>query len=136
MSTDTKGQTETAVFTPEARALEALFDLAAAVYYTLDDAEEIEDGSHIIDKDNAAKLCAALEALDALPDDQPGYTMGPAAKARWALRTLLSSRSRVERLEGVLRRLLVETEVPSGDTIQEVLAAARAALKGGSPNEG
>lgn len=31
----------------------------------------------------------AIEVLEELPDDQPGYAMGPAAKAAWALRRVL-----------------------------------------------
>jgi len=34
----------------------------------------------------------ALDALDELPDDQPGYTMSEPAKARWALRGLIGQR--------------------------------------------
>lgn len=34
------------------------------------------------------RLDAAMDALDELPDDQPGYVMEPPAKAAWALRNL------------------------------------------------
>jgi len=71
------------------RTLEALLALAYAADVALDDGEELEDGSHKLDKDNSNKLCDAVEKLAALPDDRPGYTMGPAAKARWALRSLV-----------------------------------------------
>ncbi len=40
-------------------------------------------------RDDFKKLSDELDALDELPDDQPGYTMEAAAKARWALRRLI-----------------------------------------------
>lgn len=40
------------------------------------------------DEADRESLEAAIEILDRLPDDQPGFTMEPAAKAAWALRNL------------------------------------------------
>ena len=41
----------------------------------------------------------------------------------------IAAAERVEKLEGFVRRLLVEIETPSGDTIHTVLAEARKALE-------
>lgn len=80
----------------EARALEALLALAYAAYVAMDDAEEDRAGTHRITKENALALCRALDALDDLPDDRPGYTMAEAAKARWALRSLIGEGDRID----------------------------------------
>lgn len=73
----------------EARAIEGLLELAYAGWCAMDDGELLENGTVVISKENYEALCDALDALDKLPDDQPGYTMEPAAKARWALRSLI-----------------------------------------------
>ncbi|AZW31530.1 hypothetical protein L506_2294 [Bordetella bronchiseptica GA96-01] len=39
------------------------------------------------------QLGEALDLLDELPDDQPGYSMGPSNRAEWALRRLLGGAS-------------------------------------------
>lgn len=75
----------------EVRAIEGLLQLAYAAWCAADDSEEMQDGTHVIDGENFQAVCKALDALNELPDDQPGYTMGEAAKARWALRRLLPS---------------------------------------------
>lgn len=69
-------------------ALHGLYDLASAAYQLAEDSEDLGDGYHKVDHENMRILCDALDKLDALPDDQPGYTMGPVAKATWALRYL------------------------------------------------
>jgi hypothetical protein len=72
----------------ERNALDGLFAVAAAAFHCADDSED--DGSDTIKVQPAdmTALGKALDLLDALPDDQPGYSMGPAAKAQWALRNL------------------------------------------------
>lgn len=76
--------------------IESLLVLTAATFHALDDSEErsvvgvAEDVSeYVIDSAGYDAMSAALDTLEALPDDRPGYVMGPAAKARWALRNLL-----------------------------------------------
>lgn len=48
------------------------------------DGEEVQ----ILFEPWASELCAALDRLDELPDDQPGYVMSSNMKLRWALRTI------------------------------------------------
>lgn len=79
----------------EAEVVRRLLALAAAVYFALDDSEEIDDsenidggGKHVIEADHVKAVCDLLDQLDELPDDQPGYTMSAPAKARWALRSM------------------------------------------------
>lgn len=74
----------------EAKALQLLLRLASAVYYAMDDSEQLQDESHKIEHGHALKICAVLDRLDTLPDDQPGYTMTPPAMARWHLRRLVT----------------------------------------------
>ncbi len=75
--------------------VDLLLTLAAAADRALDNSEECQgdDGErvHVLDSDGFDAVSDALDALDDLPDDQPGLTMGPAAKARWALRAYTSS---------------------------------------------
>lgn len=84
----------------ERKALDALLELAGAAYHMLDDCETTTitdefDGEprtmtiSTITQHGLAETSAALDKLDELPDDQPGYTMGPAAKAAWALREIM-----------------------------------------------
>ncbi|MGD1826920.1 hypothetical protein A203_16590 [Chromobacterium violaceum] len=71
-----------------------LVALAQVVSIALDDSEERQGDEgrvHLIDSDNFDEVCGALDKLDELPDDKPGYTLGPAGKAEWVLRRLLSS---------------------------------------------
>ena len=68
-----------------------LIDLARTVNLALDDSEEMEGDNgraHVINGQNFDDVCEALARLEALPDDKPGETMGPAQKAEWALRHL------------------------------------------------
>ncbi|OQS41165.1 hypothetical protein [Chromobacterium haemolyticum] len=70
----------------------SLIALAQAVSIALDDSEERQGDEgrvHLIDSDNFDEVCNALEALESLPDDKPGHTLGPAGKAEWALRVFL-----------------------------------------------
>lgn len=71
------------------KVIEMLLGLVYAVWCALDDSEEIDGDRHIIDGGNFKALCDAIDAIEELPDDRPGYTMGAAAKARWALRSLI-----------------------------------------------
>lgn len=65
--------------------LQMLLDIALHAYNAMDNTEENENGLQWYKPDFDA-LSAAMDKLDALPDDRPGYVMGPAAKAEWALR--------------------------------------------------
>lgn len=72
----------------ERSALTGLIAVARAAFNVADDAED--DGDQIkVDRADADALGAALDTLEELPDDQPGYAMGPSNKAEWALRRLL-----------------------------------------------
>lgn len=75
----------------ERNVIEALLTLAYAAWNLADNSETTDDG-HLVDHAEYDAVSDALDVLDALPDDQPGYTMGEAAKARWALRGLLSAK--------------------------------------------
>ena len=74
----------------ERQAIEALCAVAVASFHAADDSS---DNGNIIEVQRAdfEALDAALDLLDELPDDQPGYTMAPGAKAKWALRRLLDA---------------------------------------------
>ncbi|AOZ48794.1 hypothetical protein [Chromobacterium vaccinii] len=67
-----------------------LVELTRFVTLAMDDSEE-EGRVHLIDSDNFDFISAQLDGLDELPDDKPGYTLGPAGKAEWALRRLLAA---------------------------------------------
>jgi hypothetical protein len=65
----------------------ALLALAHDAFMALDDAEESKAKEAF--GDDYRQLCFALDALDELPDDKPGYTLDGPGRARWALRRLL-----------------------------------------------
>ena len=70
-----------------------LITLAHATNIALDDSEEREgdDGrEHAVSSFNFDAVCRALDALEELPDDKPGYALDAAGKACWALRDLLA----------------------------------------------
>ena len=47
-------------------------------------------GEHVIVEQSAFnELSEALDSLDELPDDKPGYVLGGAAKAAWALHDII-----------------------------------------------
>lgn len=88
----------------ELKAIRGLITLARAAWNAVDNGEEVpahsfpEDASGeqapmfdsvLIDNDFARPMFAALNELDKLPDDRPGYTMEAATRAEWALRRLL-----------------------------------------------
>ncbi|MBR7929443.1 hypothetical protein [Burkholderia ambifaria] len=71
----------------------ALIELTRATFIAFDDSEEQEgpDGrQHAIDSANFDAVSNALDRLEELPDDKPGYTLDAAGKAEWALRTVLA----------------------------------------------
>jgi hypothetical protein len=65
--------------------VDMLLDVVRLAHDAMDNTEDDGNGLHWHKPDFDA-LSEAIDKLDALPDDQPGYVMGPAAKARWALR--------------------------------------------------
>ena len=88
--------------TDEITAIRNLIDLARQVDHALDDSEEVDYGgfrSHNIAGQDFDDVVEALDALEDLPDDKPGMTLGPAGKAEWALRRLLPN-TEVDRASG------------------------------------
>lgn len=81
-----------AITDTERAAIEGLLALAYQAWNAADNSED-RGTYHVVEDDDFKALSAALDALDDLPDDQPGYTMAEAAKARWALRRLLGDES-------------------------------------------
>lgn len=72
------------------QALEGLLALARASYHAVDDGQVLSPAGSVVIEPNAAEaLSLALDRLEELPDDQPGYTMSGPAKAAWALRDLM-----------------------------------------------
>lgn len=73
----------------ETVTIKNLIELAGALYYALDDSEELPDGTGIqVPQDHSDLLALGLACLDELPDDKPGFVMTSVAKAAWALRRL------------------------------------------------
>jgi hypothetical protein len=73
----------------ERSVIQDLLHLAGCSHDLLDNSEHrVAEEIIVVDEQDFEATSGALERLDLLPDDQPGYTMGPAAKARWALRRL------------------------------------------------
>lgn len=72
----------------ELEALTALVGLALTVEMAMDECDERETGGWI-GAEHLANIDQMLTGLDGLPDDKPGYTLGAAAKAAWALRRLV-----------------------------------------------
>ena len=69
-----------------------LIDVARAAFHALDNSEEREGADYtefVLTDPWYHELSDALGGLDALPEDKPGYTLGAAGKAEWALRELL-----------------------------------------------
>ena len=76
------------------KVVAALVQVARAAWHAADDSEEVltDDGrAHRIFGPDFDELSDALDVLDELPDDQPGYVMNGPARAEWALRNLLCS---------------------------------------------
>lgn len=72
----------------EREALTRVLALMDALYFALEDSEEVAEGKYVIEAEHAKRLVELTEQLDELPDDQPGYTMSYNMKAQWALRRL------------------------------------------------
>lgn len=70
--------------------IDNLIQLAQALNDAMGDGEEMPDGKVLLELPHANLLELGLVVLDDLPDDQPGFTLSGPAKARWALRRLLS----------------------------------------------
>ncbi len=71
-----------------------LIRLTHDISVALDDSEEREgeDGrEHVISSYHFDAISNALDELEALPDDRPGYTMAASGKAQWALRGLFAT---------------------------------------------
>lgn len=78
----------------DAKIVQMLLRVARAAYLAADDSEEVlnEDGiEHRINTTDFEGLAEALEALEELPDDKPGYTLNGPGRAEWALRGFLST---------------------------------------------
>jgi hypothetical protein len=93
----------------------ALIEVARHAHNALDDGEAMPDGTHRIGPTDTENLIAALDVLEQLPDDKPGYTLeghGP-AKAEWALRGLL---------DGHL--LVIDPDAPRARAVPEFLMAS------------
>ncbi|MCD9087391.1 hypothetical protein [Stenotrophomonas sp. SY1] len=76
--------------TAEVDVIEALLALAYAAWNAADNGEDNGE-SLTIERSEFAAVGKALDTLDELPDDRPGEVMEAAAKARWALRRVLSA---------------------------------------------
>ncbi|MFT4243522.1 MAG: hypothetical protein QM569_14715 [Acidovorax sp.] len=78
----------------EVGVIRALIELARVTFRAFDDSEEFEgdDGRcHSISSQDFDDVEKAIDVLDELPDDKPGYAPAPYGKAQWALRRLLIS---------------------------------------------
>lgn len=73
----------------ERKTIGALIDLAGKAYYVAEDSEDDGSDANRVDRLSMLALNDALDALEELPDDQPGFVMGPSSKAEWALRRLI-----------------------------------------------
>lgn len=80
----------------EERAIRCLIHFAACAHDAMDNSEELPDGTSVIGKPYWEALCAALDILNELPDDRPGYIMSPPAKAQWALHNVAAGLARAE----------------------------------------
>lgn len=76
----------------ELAVIRALVELARVTLLAYGDSEEFEGDHgrcHSISGQDFDDVEKALNVLDELPDDKPGYTLAPSGKAEWALRRLL-----------------------------------------------
>ena len=74
------------------RPIRILLKVAECAESMADNSEEIEGEDGRIHVGTAAdfdELSDALDLLDELPDDKPGYVLGAAAKAAWALHNII-----------------------------------------------
>lgn len=83
--------TASAITPMERAAIVILLKIATTAYHAADDGED-DGGENIhVDRDSMQALSDALDRLDTLPDDQPGYALSGGARAGWALRRLLNA---------------------------------------------
>jgi len=88
-----------------------LIALTRAVNIALDDSEErdgIDGREHVIDSVNFDAVCDALELLEELPDNKPGWAMNAADKAAWALRHLTAAAPQAAPLSAALADIAAE----------------------------
>ena len=74
------------------RPIRILLKVAECAESLADNSEEMEgeDGRiHLVMASDFDELSDALDLLDELPDDKPGYVLGGAAKAAWALHDII-----------------------------------------------
>lgn len=71
-------------------AIGGLLAVASAAYSALEDSESFDDGKVLVESERVTEMSNALDMLQDLPDDKPGYTLGEPALAEWALRDLLT----------------------------------------------
>lgn len=74
------------------RPIRILLKVAECAESMADNSEEMEgeDGRiHVSMAADFDELSDALDLLDELPDDKPGYVLGAAAKAAWALHDII-----------------------------------------------
>ena len=109
----------------ERGVLNDLIALAEVAWRLADDTED-NGRMLIIDRTNFEELSTALDKLEELPDDQPGVTMGAAAKAEWALRRIFTMESKTTeapahfiRVKDSIHGVVAVTKVFPGDVIAE-----------------
>ncbi len=85
------GQSSSQMTTTELQALQGLSDLSRAAWNACDMTEDAGAEDIRMERKAFESLSAALDKIDELPDDQPGYTMEAGAKAELALRRLLAA---------------------------------------------
>lgn len=73
----------------EKDVIETLIQLTRFTYDLLDNSEDRGGTTINVERDDFDEVSSYLDVIDSLPDDQPGVTMGPAAKVEWALRRIL-----------------------------------------------
>lgn len=74
------------------RPIRILLKVAECAESLADNSEETEgeDGRiHVVMAADFDELSDAIDMLDELPDDKPGYILGGAAKAAWALHDII-----------------------------------------------
>lgn len=77
----------------ERGVIESLLVLAYKAWCLADNTEDAGGENLNVERSDFTALSESLDKLNELPDDQPGYNMGEAAKARWALRRLISDKA-------------------------------------------
>lgn len=70
----------------ERKAIVGLIELASHAFHVADNGEDAGGETISVPRCDMDDLGNALDSLDELPDDMPGYTLGPSGRAEWALR--------------------------------------------------